>query len=85
MGCYVSDRESIALAAASAFTKLGNVHILCNKAGESRVGPIEIIAASDWDWVIGVNLKGFGSFLIQPRARVPCLLRCLHVNVGFAP
>jgi NAD(P)-dependent dehydrogenase (short-subunit alcohol dehydrogenase family) len=56
--CDVSDRESLARAAAQAFAEFGNVHILCNNAGVSRAGPIENIAASDWDWVIGVNLKG---------------------------
>jgi NAD(P)-dependent dehydrogenase (short-subunit alcohol dehydrogenase family) len=56
--CDVADRESVARAAASAFAEFGNVHILCNNAGVSRAGPIEGIAASDWDWVIGVNLKG---------------------------
>jgi NAD(P)-dependent dehydrogenase (short-subunit alcohol dehydrogenase family) len=56
--CDVSDRESLANAAARAFSEFGKVHILCNNAGVSRAGPIERIAASDWDWVIGVNLKG---------------------------
>ena len=56
--CDVSDRESLAQAAAKAFAEFGNVHILCNNAGVSRAGSIETIAASDWDWVIGVNLKG---------------------------
>lgn len=56
--CDVSNRESLAEAAARAFAEFGNIHILCNNAGVSRAGPIEGIAASDWDWVIGVNLKG---------------------------
>jgi NAD(P)-dependent dehydrogenase (short-subunit alcohol dehydrogenase family) len=56
--CDVSDRKSLAEAAAQAFSEFGNVHILCNNAGVSRAGPIEAIAPSDWDWVIGVNLKG---------------------------
>src|SRR6202042_3453973 len=56
--CDVADRESLAKAAAAAFTEFGNVHVLCNNAGVSRAGPIEGIAGSDWDWVIGVNLRG---------------------------
>jgi NAD(P)-dependent dehydrogenase (short-subunit alcohol dehydrogenase family) len=56
--CDVSDRESLADAAARAFSEFGKVHILCNNAGVSRAGPIEQVAASDWDWVIGVNLRG---------------------------
>jgi NAD(P)-dependent dehydrogenase (short-subunit alcohol dehydrogenase family) len=58
MTCDVSDRSSLAQAAAKTFAEFGNVHILCNNAGVSRAGPIESIAPSDWDWVIGVNLKG---------------------------
>jgi len=56
--CDVSDREALAEAAARTFRELGKVHVLCNNAGVSRAGPIETIASSDWDWVIGVNLKG---------------------------
>jgi NAD(P)-dependent dehydrogenase (short-subunit alcohol dehydrogenase family) len=58
MACDVSDREAYADAAARAFAEFGDIHILCNNAGVSRAGPIETIAISDWDWVIGVNLKG---------------------------
>jgi NAD(P)-dependent dehydrogenase (short-subunit alcohol dehydrogenase family) len=56
--CDVSDRDSLAEAAAKTLAELGKVHVLCNNAGVSRAGPIETIAPSDWDWVIGVNLKG---------------------------
>jgi NAD(P)-dependent dehydrogenase (short-subunit alcohol dehydrogenase family) len=56
--CDVSDRESLAEAAAKTFAEFGKVHILCNNAGVSRAGAIETIAESDWDWVVGVNLKG---------------------------
>jgi NAD(P)-dependent dehydrogenase (short-subunit alcohol dehydrogenase family) len=56
--CDVSDRASLAEAAAKTLAELGKVHVLCNNAGVSRAGPIKTIAPSDWDWVIGVNLKG---------------------------
>ncbi len=56
--CDVSDRASLADAAMRTFREFGKVHVLCNNAGVSRAGPIETIASSDWDWVIGVNLKG---------------------------
>jgi NAD(P)-dependent dehydrogenase (short-subunit alcohol dehydrogenase family) len=58
MSCDVSNRDSLAEAAAKTFSEFGKVHVLCNNAGVSRAGPIESIASSDWDWVIGVNLKG---------------------------
>lgn len=56
--CDVSDRDALAKAAAKTFAEFGKVHVLCNNAGVSRAGSIETIAPSDWDWVIGVNLKG---------------------------
>jgi NAD(P)-dependent dehydrogenase (short-subunit alcohol dehydrogenase family) len=56
--CDVSDRALLAEAAEKTFAAFGKVHVLCNNAGVSRAGPIETIASSDWDWVIGVNLKG---------------------------
>src|ERR1700761_3645080 len=56
--CDVSDRDALAEAAARTRREFGRVHVLCNNAGVSRPGPIETIASSDWDWVIGVNLKG---------------------------
>jgi NAD(P)-dependent dehydrogenase (short-subunit alcohol dehydrogenase family) len=56
--CDVSDPVALAEAADKTFREFGKVHVLCNNAGVSRAGAIETIANSDWDWVIGVNLKG---------------------------
>jgi NAD(P)-dependent dehydrogenase (short-subunit alcohol dehydrogenase family) len=56
--CDVSNREALADAAAKTFAEFGRVHVLCNNAGVSRAGSVESIASSDWDWVIGVNLRG---------------------------
>ena len=56
--CDVSDHAALAEAAKRTLAEFGRIHVLCNKAGVSRAGPVESIAASDWDWVIGVNLKG---------------------------
>jgi NAD(P)-dependent dehydrogenase (short-subunit alcohol dehydrogenase family) len=67
----VSDRDSLAEAAAKTLAEFGRVHFLCNNAGVSRAGPIETIAPSDWDWVIGVNLKGLvhGLQLLLPHMK----------------
>jgi NAD(P)-dependent dehydrogenase (short-subunit alcohol dehydrogenase family) len=67
----VADREQYAQAAERTFAEFGKVHVLCNNAGVSRAGPIETIASSDWDWVIGVNLKGLvhGLQLFLPRMK----------------
>jgi NAD(P)-dependent dehydrogenase (short-subunit alcohol dehydrogenase family) len=67
----VADREQYAEAAGRVFAAFGKVHILCNNAGVSRAGAIETIASSDWDWVIGVNLKGLvhGLQLFLPQMK----------------
>jgi len=69
--CDVSDRDALAETARRTFAEFGKVHVLCNNAGVSRAGAIETIAASDWDWVIGVNLKGLvhGLQLFLPHMR----------------
>src|SRR5215469_2916895 len=56
--CDVSIREDVEAAAAKTFTEFGSVQVLCNNAGVSRAGTVEQIAATDWQWVIGVNLMG---------------------------
>jgi NAD(P)-dependent dehydrogenase (short-subunit alcohol dehydrogenase family) len=56
--CDVSEHETLRRAADEAFARFGKVHVVCNNAGVSRAGPIETIASSDWEWVIGVNLMG---------------------------
>jgi NAD(P)-dependent dehydrogenase (short-subunit alcohol dehydrogenase family) len=69
--CDVADRDRYAEVAENVLAAFGNVHILCNNAGVSRAGPIETIASSDWDWVIGVNLKGLvhGLQLFLPQMK----------------
>ena len=71
MTCDVSDRAQYAQVAERTFAEFGKVHMLCNNAGVSRAGPIETIASSDWDWVIGVNLKGLvhGLQLFLPQMK----------------
>ena len=56
--CDVADADQVGNAASRAVERFGKVHVLCNNAGVSRAGPVERVALSDWDWVIGVNLKG---------------------------
>ncbi len=69
--CDVADRDRYAEVAGRVLAEFGKVHILCNNAGVSRAGSIETIASSDWDWVIGVNLKGlvYGLQLFLPQMK----------------
>ncbi len=50
----------------------GAVHVLCNNAGVGGShGPLWLIPAGEWDWVLGVNLGGVINGI---RAFVPLLL-----------
>ena len=54
----VTDRAAVEDAAAQAEARFGKVHVLCNNAGVAVGGPIDRMAYTDWDWVVGVNLGG---------------------------
>ena len=65
----VTDRAAYAAAAAETDAKFGKVHCLVNNAGVAVVGPTELAAYGDWDWVMGVNLGGVinGVVTMLPR------------------
>jgi NAD(P)-dependent dehydrogenase (short-subunit alcohol dehydrogenase family) len=55
----VSDSESVAAAGRVALEAFGALHIAVNNAGVAMHGsPIEKVTLEEWDWVIGVNVKG---------------------------
>lgn len=54
----VTDRAAVEDAAAQAEARFGKVHVLCNNAGVAVGGPIDRMAYTDWDWVVGVNVGG---------------------------
>lgn len=56
--CDVSDRLSLDRARDETLETFGAVHVLCNNAGVSLVGPTAELPQEDWDWVLGVNLMG---------------------------
>jgi NAD(P)-dependent dehydrogenase (short-subunit alcohol dehydrogenase family) len=39
-------------------TRLGGVHVVCNNAGVSPLGPVWENSVADWEWILGVNLWG---------------------------
>lgn len=59
---YVSDVSDAAMLEETAREidrRFGKLHIVCNNAGVSMHGvPLEDIALTEWEWVIGVNIKG---------------------------
>ncbi|MFV8819373.1 SDR family NAD(P)-dependent oxidoreductase [Haliea sp. E17] len=65
----VTDREAFARFADAVEARFGNIHLLANNAGVVVSGPIQQASASDWDWVIDVNLRGpvNGLLAVLPR------------------
>ena len=41
-----------------ALTRLGGLHVMCNNAGVSPLGPVWENSVADWQWILGVNLWG---------------------------
>lgn len=56
--CDVSDPDDVARLAQAAYERFGEVHLLVNNAGVGAGGRIWNTTASDWAWVMGVNVMG---------------------------
>jgi len=70
--CDVSDPASVDALAQSALEATGAVHVLCNNAGVAgAVGPTWERPLDDWNWVMGVNLRGV---LHGVRSFVPIMI-----------
>jgi len=54
----VADRKSVEALAERTYRELGACHLLCNNAGVLVVGPLEKASDRDWEWLLGVNLRG---------------------------
>ena len=67
----VSREADVRALADAAYERFGAVHLLCNNAGVFQAGVVWQRTASDWDWVLGVNVFGI---LHGIRAFVPRLL-----------
>ncbi|HEX4079259.1 MAG TPA: SDR family NAD(P)-dependent oxidoreductase [Rhizomicrobium sp.] len=69
--CDVSQRHALEHAALETVAAYGKVHIVCNNAGVAVGGPLGTIGASDWDWIIDVNLKSVvcGTEIFYPLIR----------------
>ena len=67
----VSREADVWALADAAYERFGAVHLLCNNAGVFQAGVVWQRTASDWDWVLGVNVFGI---LHGIRVFVPRLL-----------
>ena len=60
----VADRAAVAALADDAYGEMGRVDVLCSNAGVGVFPPIAEATASDWDWVMSVNLGGMVNCLL---------------------
>ena len=56
--CDVGKLTDVERLAATAFSRMGAVHIVFNNAGVAVGGPITEMRHSDWEWIMQVNLWG---------------------------
>lgn len=56
--CDVTDPASVEALAVKAWSQLGGVEVVCLNAGVFAGGYSWETTLDDWDWVIGVNLRG---------------------------
>ncbi len=69
--CDVTDPASVEAMAAAAWEELGSVQVVCLNAGVFAGGAAWETTEADWDWVLGVNLRGVINGI---RAFVPDLI-----------
>jgi NAD(P)-dependent dehydrogenase (short-subunit alcohol dehydrogenase family) len=81
----VSDAAQVERLADHAVEAFGAIHVLCNNAGVHRAGTAWQQSADDWEWVLGVNLRGVVHGL---RTCIPRMLAqgdaCHIVNTASA-
>jgi len=56
--CDVADDSSVQLLAERAYAEFGEVHLLCNNAAVTTLGPLAQHRPEDWEWVYRVNVMG---------------------------
>ncbi|MAG37115.1 MAG: short-chain dehydrogenase [Dehalococcoidia bacterium] len=54
----VTSSDSVRAAVAACETAFGGLDTLVNSAGVIRMTPLDDISEEEWDWVVGVDLKG---------------------------
>ena len=54
----VSSLDSVRALAEEARRRFGTVHVVCNNAGVGSGARLADMTARDWDWILGVNLRG---------------------------
>jgi NAD(P)-dependent dehydrogenase (short-subunit alcohol dehydrogenase family) len=75
----VSNVDSVNHLADVAFEQFGSVQLLVNNAAVHRAGPLWETPVEDWDWLIGVNLKGIIHGLNAFLPRMMCQADERHI------
>ncbi len=67
----VADAAAVERAAEETIKVFGKVHLVCNNAGVSIFGPMDVATSDDWRWIMGVNLDGVinGIQAFMPRLK----------------
>lgn len=78
--CDVSKPEQVQALADAAMARFAAVHLLFNNAGVGSGGLIWENSASDWDWVLGVNLFGV---VHGVRIFTPLMLACAQDDPDY--
>lgn len=71
LACDVTDPASVEAMAEAAWRDLGSVQVVCLNAGVFAGGAVWETTEADWDWVLGVNVRGVINGI---RAFVPELI-----------
>jgi NAD(P)-dependent dehydrogenase (short-subunit alcohol dehydrogenase family) len=78
--CDVSKPEQVQALADATMARFAAVHLLFNNAGVGAGGLIWENSASDWDWVLGVNLFGV---IHGVRIFTPLMLACAQDDPDY--
>jgi len=67
----VADAAAVERAAEETIKVFGKVHLVCNNAGVSIFGAMDVATSDDWRWIMGVNVDGVinGIQAFMPRLK----------------
>lgn len=80
INCDVRKSEDMQALADEVMEKFGVIHLLFNNAGVGTGGLIWENSASDWEWVLGVNLWGV---IHGVRIFTPLMLACAKADTAY--
>ncbi|TCS39497.1 NADP-dependent 3-hydroxy acid dehydrogenase YdfG [Paucimonas lemoignei] len=78
--CNVSEAADVQALADAVMARYGTVHLLFNNAGVGCGGLIWEHSEADWDWLLGVNLKGV---IHGVRIFTPLMLQAAAQDAGY--